>query len=378
MSFNYKPTVTIINATLAIPTIIETTPALTSSNAFNYYPNAIAYTTDSNTIYVGLGNGDIYPISNIKGPGAPIIGSAIATDGTPIYGIAIADTSYGETAYIVTQGGSIFYMSTADNIPHLIQSTPTLAFFGVTITPDASVVIAVATLVSSEMVYSIYSTTNNTIIGGFTITSSNAVPGGVTNDGVNLYVPDILAGQLYSFPIGATLPSPTFSVTNDPAAIAITPDYSTLYIASENGGGIHSYSLPYGTPSATPVTGTNSNYNSIAITPNAGIQPPPPPASIMPPSSVSGCKTQNVFFLQADYINNITWTAPTSGNAPVFYNIYRNPALTRLASIVPANGPLQYYDHDRNPYVTYTYYIVSVDASGNQSAPVSVTVTQNC
>jgi hypothetical protein len=85
-----------------------------------------------------------------------------------------------------------------------------------------------------------------------------------------------------------------------------------------------------------------------------------------------------VFLLQTDYINNITWTAPTTGTTPAAYAIYRDATLTQLVSIVPANGPLQYYDHDRNPNVTYTYYIVSVDANGNQSAPVSVTVTQNC
>lgn len=376
---HYQPTVTIIDATLAIPTIIETTAALTGSSAATFYPNAIAYTTDSNTIYVGLGSGDIYPISNIKGPGAPIIGYPILTDGSPIYGIVIADTYNGETAYIVTNGGTIYYMSTTDNIPHIMQSTTLLEFFGVTITPDDLYVIAVATAGSTSMGYNIYSTISNTFIGGAAITSFEAFPGGITNDGVNLYVPDNLTGNLYSFPIGTSLPSPTFSVTTDPAAIAITPDYSTLYIPSGFGGGIHSYTLPSGTPTANPVTGTSSRSNSIAITPNAGIQPPPPPpVSIMPPTSVSGCKTSNKFLMQADYINNITWTAPTSGNAPVSYNIYRDPMLTQLVANVPASGTLQYYDHGRNPNVTDSYYIVSVDASGNQSTAASVTVTQNC
>jgi hypothetical protein len=85
-----------------------------------------------------------------------------------------------------------------------------------------------------------------------------------------------------------------------------------------------------------------------------------------------------VFLLQTDYINNITWTAPATGTTPAAYAIYRDATLTQLVAIVPANGPLQYYDHDRNPNVTDSYYIVSVDASGNQSTANSVTVTQNC
>jgi hypothetical protein len=84
-----------------------------------------------------------------------------------------------------------------------------------------------------------------------------------------------------------------------------------------------------------------------------------------------------VFLLQTDYINNITWTAPTAGS-PAAYAIYRDATLTQLVAIVPASGPLQYYDHGRNPNVTDSYYIVSVDANGNQSTANSVTVTQNC
>jgi hypothetical protein len=115
-----------------------------------------------------------------------------------------------------------------------------------------------------------------------------------------------------------------------------------------------------------------------------GPPPPPPPTlnnrtpPIDPPDSVSGCKAKNIFLLQIDLINNITWTAPTTGDAPVQYQIYRDEELTELVATVPANGPLQYYDHSRQPNVIYSYYIVSVDANGNVSTANSVTVTQAC
>ena len=122
--------------------------------------------------------------------------------------------------------------------------------------------------------------------------------------------------------------------------------------------------LPFGPGRDTPPTQNNQ----------------PPPVAIYPPDSVQGCKTQNVFLLQTDFINNITWTEPSYGDAPIAYNIYRDPALTELVATVPATAtsPLQYYDHNRQPNITYSYYIVSVDAYGNMSAVNSVTVTQAC
>jgi YVTN family beta-propeller protein len=103
-----------------------------------------------------------------------------------------------------------------------------------------------------------------------------------------------------------------------------------------------------------------------------------PCRSISPPASVSGCKRQDSFLLQTDYINNISWTAPTSGSSPVTYKIYRDAGLMQPVATVSASGSLQYHDHNRNPNDVYSYYIVSVDANGNVSIANSVTVTQSC
>jgi hypothetical protein len=102
------------------------------------------------------------------------------------------------------------------------------------------------------------------------------------------------------------------------------------------------------------------------------------PSLILPPSTISGCKMQNKFMLQTDYINKLTWVAPITGTIPVAYNIYRDAYLTDLVATTSSSSTLQYYDHGRNPNTIYSYYITSVDGSGNQSTAASVTVTNPC
>jgi WD40 repeat protein len=91
------------------------------------------------------------------------------------------------------------------------------------------------------------------------------------------------------------------------------------------------------------------------------------------PQNLAASRTSNVFLLQTDLINLITWSAPTSGT-PVAYNIYRDATLIDLIAIVPATSPLQFYDHNRQPNVSYTYYITAVDSNGNQSLASSVSI----
>jgi DNA-binding beta-propeller fold protein YncE len=171
----------------------------------------------------------------------------------------------------------------------------------------------------------------------------------VTNFPYNTYTPpSVVIIDLSSNTVIGPVIDPLNSL-NEPAAMAFTPNGNAGYIVNTTGG-----------PNSK---GSISVMGSLV--------------SILPPSSVSGCKTQNVFLLQTDYINNITWTAPATGS-PVAYNIYRDAALTELVATVPASGTLQYYDHGRNPSVIYSYYITSVDGSGNQSTAASVTVTSPC
>jgi YVTN family beta-propeller protein len=94
--------------------------------------------------------------------------------------------------------------------------------------------------------------------------------------------------------------------------------------------------------------------------------------NILPPRHVRGCQSRSVS--SSHPTNLIRFKKPRTGNKPVGYRIYRDPALTDLAAKIKAGRKLQFKDRNRVCGVTYSYYIVSVDASGAVSVPASITV----
>ena len=50
---------------------------------------------------------------------------------------------------------------------------------------------------------------------------------------------------------------------------------------------------------------------------------------------------------QTDFVNILTWEAPTAGAVPVAYRIYRDSTLTKAIAVVRANKKLRFEDHDR-------------------------------
>jgi len=100
----------------------------------------------------------------------------------------------------------------------------------------------------------------------------------------------------------------------------------------------------------------------------------PPASSLLPPINLKGKQVKNKFATQTDLINVITWSANPLGALASGYKVFRNKALTDLAATIPASGLLQFDDHNRRSGISYTYYIVAVDAEGNQSLPALVNV----
>lgn len=95
---------------------------------------------------------------------------------------------------------------------------------------------------------------------------------------------------------------------------------------------------------------------------------------VKPPTHLRGKQHTNKFLTQTDIYNAITWQAPVDGITPKIYRIYRDKKLTKLIGTVSARGPLEFKDHNRKKNKTYTYYIVSVDASNNASVAASLVV----
>jgi YVTN family beta-propeller protein len=366
--------ISVIDATLAIPALlVPSIPVTSFSNTI--FPRDIAYTTDSNSVYITDGSTNVYSVTDITSSQTVATATSAIPNPAPI---AIGNTPNGQTAYIGSSApdNGVYYMPVpANNTPTQIPATvdPNIGIQAIAMAPDGLTAYAVALNTSTfDAILYVIDTASNMVTDSSTIATNTSFPTDIviSPDGNYLYITDQNNNDVIVIPTNNLSNITTFT-SADAIALAITPDSKELYVTDTNAD-VSPYRVPAGTPVTSPISlGGNNVQFSIVIS-------PPSPSPLSPPSSISGCKTKNVFLLQTDYINNITWTAPATGTTPAAYAIYRDATLTQLVAIVPASGPLQYYDHGRNPNVTDSYYIVSVDANGNQSAPVSVTVTQNC
>lgn len=95
--------------------------------------------------------------------------------------------------------------------------------------------------------------------------------------------------------------------------------------------------------------------------------------SIFAPTHLRGHQVKNEFATQTDRINIIRWSPPADGDIRIDYQIYRDQDLKDLIATIPANGKLEFRDHNCRKR-SYTYYIVSLNQHGHHSVPESVTV----
>ena len=270
----------------------------------------------------------------------------------------IAITPDGQYAYVTnSSNSSVSVISIATNS---LLLTPGLDFVfsrpqGIAITPDGNYAYVTnagsffspdtsVSVIDTNPSSSTYNTIIDTIFGfegpyDIAITSDGQyayVTNFYSNNGTSVGVIDIATNSLLLTP-GLD------SGFSAPQGIAITPNDQYAYVA-------------------------NSVNNSVSVIyTGAG-------ARAGSPIAAQAVRGKNVFLSQIDNYVSLSWWPPTTGENPVAYKIYRDAALTQLVATVPANGALQYIDHNRNPRLSYTYYIVSVDASGLASAPAVVTV----
>jgi DNA-binding beta-propeller fold protein YncE len=294
-----------------------------------YAPFGIVISPDGNYVYVSNLNGPVTVIDSDPSSGTyntQVSAPSLSSVNTQPEGLAI--TSNGDYIYVTDGAGSDV---------SVIDSNP-------------------------------LSPTVNTVLSTPNLASAFNYPNGVvsTSDGKYAYVTNYIGATSTNSSISLidTNPlSPTFNST------LVTPG---LTVVNPPAGFTRFYALAI-TPNDTYVYAIDGANNVLDV-----IYTGLPPIATNTPVNFSGCMVKNVFLMQTDYINRLTWSAPTTGNKPAAYKIYRDAGLTQLITKIPADGVLQYEDHNRNPNVEYSYYIITIDDAGGRSSAAKTTVTQSC
>jgi YVTN family beta-propeller protein len=339
--------------------------------------NFVAITPDGKFAYVTTGTDN--HVLKVDLTTNMLVGPVTGTFSNPAQIVIAPD---GRTAYVLNSGdGAAIPIDLSNNTAQAPIVSLTMAT-GLAVSPDSNYLYISDFTQTFIQQYNIAGSNNitpvllNSIPNPYISTTFNPQALVITRNGNTLYVVNNSGigngiGTIdISTPLSPTPLSTHLYLSEAPFAMAITPDNKTLYAT------LNIANQTIAVDISSPLTLTLKNTISTPTGP-AGLAIAIAPMNLLPPASVSGCKTRNVFLLQTDYINKITWSAPAN-SSPSSYNIYRDAALTELVATVPASGTLQYYDHNRNSNVIYTYYITAVDSSGDQSTPANVTVTRSC
>ena len=350
-------------------------------------PRGIVIGTTIHGVYAYVTNNLNDTISVINTATNMVVGSITVGEGVLGGPSTIAMTPNGAFVYVTIPGtSSVVVISTETNTVVGLSITVGVSPAGIAVTPDGRYVYVVNSKGTS---LSVISTATNTVTTTITVgvgTGPSAIA--IAPDGLHGYI--IASNAIQVLDIGTNTITDTISGFSGANNLAITPDGSTVYVGSSGGNTIYIFD----TVSKTLIGTVNLNsftflgitglvvlphqsylYTTSSSGNNAVVVYTFPLISILPPSSIVGLSQSDVFFTQTDYINTITWTAPTSGETPVSYKMYRDAGLTELLATIPATDPLQYFDHNRIPGITYNYYVVSVDGANIASTPVNVSVT---
>lgn len=398
--------VTVINANTNLPVTTIYDPSF--SQPYTVTINASgtkAYVSNSNgttvTVIDVINNTVIGTISGFDGPS----GFAITPDQTRAY-----VNNYGGPEGVQSGNGTtvrVVDLATNSIIggPITVGTAPA----GLAVTPDGAYVYVINYIDGNPDTgtISIIRTSDNTVVG--------TIPGffgpfaiDITPDGKFAYVTNF--GSNNFEPYGSTvsvvdLESNTIVDTVDlnsiqTAGLAITPDGRFAYVSNYN----TVYASPTGYQNLTPGQGTVTiidTATNTVIPPVIAVDQAPANIAVSPKGefayvsnyisntvnvialqsfqiiNATGCQVNDVFLLEEDLVNKLSWRV-TGPSLPVAYDIYRDQELSEFVARISANQPLQFFDRNRTPGVTYTYYLVGVNQVGTNSVPVAITVTQSC
>ena len=190
---------------------------------------------------------------------------------------------------------------------------------------------------------------------------------GTVSDGTagGVAVPNVLANDTING-MPATLLNVNLAVVGTPSPyLVLDPNTGSVSVLPGTPAGV--YTLQY--QICDKLNPTNCATATVTVTVMVTPQPPVNPEA---------CQVKQQFIGGTDIIDVISWNPPTTGPAVVSYRIYANAALTDLIGEVPnminSCDTLTFSVHHRKKWQINIYYIVSVDALGQISTPVSVSI----
>jgi YVTN family beta-propeller protein len=154
-----------------------------------------------------------------------------------------------------------------------------------------------------------------------------------------------------------------------PLGISITPDNTTAYVNNSNNNTVSIVDVA--TKTQTGLVNVSSFPFFTPYQSQIGFIPTPtPPSQSQPlrPMCIRGKQKTERFVSQSDQYNTITWCASPSQLVSK-YNLYRNGVLTQSIGV---NDPLIFKEYDVSGTIIYS--VTAVNASGEESLPVAVSV----
>lgn len=178
-------------------------------------------------------------------------------------------------------------------------------------------------------------------------------------DGTVMYVANTAASDISLFDLNLNLLNTISSQGTNPYVLVVDPSGERLYTTNVTSGDLSVVD----TSTTTPIVGSpfpilTRPYGIAFI-----------PQTTAPVANLTAAQGKNDFGLIYEYINILTWQA-LAGTSASRYNIYRDNVL--IGSV--GGDTFTFIDHNQIPGTRITYSVSSVDANGNESDPIDVTI----
>jgi len=337
-------------------------------------PGMIAITPDGTTAYVANSGSDTISIIDVATN--IVINTIVFPAGSGPYGSFILPNSQAMyVANIRNATVSVVDITTnaiVDTIPFLPGSRP----FWVVATPDSKSIYVINESTDDVTPIDVATNTAGSSFANITgqiqdiVMSPDQAP--VASFSVNVQssgLPTQFDASASISPIG-TISSYAWDFGDGTSLITNTPIVNHIYSTTGFFNVMLTVTNSAGT-STFKVFSSRFMSNNGGPTANVSQNVSIPPS---PPTKPKGFQKSCRYPTQTDLINVLEWSPPSNGELPVAYRIYRDAALTDLVATIPASGRLKFEDHNRRERKNYTYFIVSVSATGMISTYVSIII----